>query len=85
MDSPAFPVPDTRPQDSLVTCSHRFVGSSAVLMTVMAQARDLEGLEDVKDFWDMEEDGFDEPKVVERQERLHEESPKRKGILNHGC
>lgn len=54
-------------------------------MTVMAQARDLEGLEDVKDFWDMEEDGFDEPKVVERQESLHEESPKRKGILNHGC
>ncbi|KAM5532095.1 hypothetical protein V8D89_014259 [Ganoderma adspersum] len=61
MDSSAFPVPDTRPQDTL--------------------ARDLEGLEDVGDFWDMEEDDFDElePKVVQPQESPHEESPKRKG------
>ncbi|KAI1794643.1 P-loop containing nucleoside triphosphate hydrolase protein [Ganoderma leucocontextum] len=64
VDSSVFPVPDTRPQDSL--------------------ARDLEGLEDVADFWDMEDDGFDEPKVPHPREAPYEESPKRTDALHVG-
>ncbi len=48
----------------------------------MAQARDLEGLEDVADFWDIEEDDFDEHKVVQPEDVPRKESPKRIGMLN---
>ncbi|PIL24261.1 hypothetical protein GSI_14014 [Ganoderma sinense ZZ0214-1] len=48
------------------------------------QARDLEGLEDVEDFWDMGEDDFDEPKVLQPREALPNESPKRTSPLRAG-
>lgn len=49
-------------------------------MTFVTQAHDLAGLEDVADFWDMDDDSFDKPKAP--QGVPHKESPKRIGMRN---
>ncbi|TBU35674.1 P-loop containing nucleoside triphosphate hydrolase protein [Dichomitus squalens] len=53
LESSAFPVPNTRPQDSMT--------------------RDLEGLEDVANFWNMEGDGFDEAQDTRPTDNTYKE------------